>query len=49
LEGEAPSGAGASIAARTTPGDDLILQAFRFQHVTEPGYLDAVRARPAGR
>jgi hypothetical protein len=49
LEGDAPSGAGASIAARTTPGDDLILQAFRFQHVTEPGYVDAVRARPAGR
>jgi len=41
----APAATPASLAARTDPGDSVIMKAFPFQHVTEAAYRGA--ARPA--
>jgi hypothetical protein len=44
---DGPSEEGASIAARTEPGDDLIVKVLPFQHVAELGYTPPARARGA--
>jgi hypothetical protein len=43
LEGDDPAQSAASLAAKTSPGDDVIVKAFAFAHVTEEDYPAAMQ------